>query len=385
MRFFLFLKYIDTTTVVAKTMKRSRVGRILKSLFQSKKQRKNEKNDEKNVNNSTSSYYETWEKGDQIGRGGNGEVYVASFQSKEPVAMKCISKHKLRSEDKQHRLKTEIEVHRSLDHPNIVKFLDYFESPSYVHLVLELCDRSSLKEVLKKDFRFSESRTLLYLDDMSKAISYIHDRLIVHRDIKLANFVIGASSNKEREVVKLCDFGLCYPLSHFKERRNSFVGTPNFISPDVLRANKTDLKNVFSDNGHNDDETKERGYSFATDMWSLGVCVYLMMVGRPPFEGDGVYDTYQRIIYNRWMFPKFMEYNEKTRTIISNLLCQEEERRWTIKDLESFLRTPVSTPLLNPASPYDEMSSITHTIHSGESISSLSMFGCLDHSFKGRK
>lgn len=77
-------------------MKRSRVGHFLKNLFQSKKQRLS--NEATSTPSTSSSYYEMWEKGDQLGKGGHGEVYVALFESKEPVAMKCISKHDLKSQ-----------------------------------------------------------------------------------------------------------------------------------------------------------------------------------------------------------------------------------------------------------------------------------------------
>lgn len=230
--------------------------------------------------------------------------------------------------------------------------------------------------MLKRDFRFSEARTLQYLKDMTKAIAYIHDRLIIHRDIKLANFVI---SSHERETVKLCDFGLCCPLSHYLQRRNSFVGTPNYIAPDVLRANIRDFRNFF----YHEENNEEEGYSFGIDMWSLGVCVYLMMVGRCPFEGETVTETYQRIVQNKWIFPKFMESNDTTRNIISHLLCPDEKKRWNVQDLQHHLEKQSLTPSLNIPSAYDVESTSSTT--SGKSITSLSMFGCLDRSLAGKK
>lgn len=106
---------------------------------------------------------------------------------------------------------------------------------------------------------------------------YLRDELVVHRDLKLANLFLCPSGS-----IKLGDFGLSCRLEHPEQRRKSICGTPNYLSPEMLCV---------------------EGHSFPCDVWAVGVLIYAMLIGKPPFETLHLKMTYNRIEQCMYMFP----------------------------------------------------------------------------------
>ena len=159
-----------------------------------------------------------------------------------------------------------------MNHQNIVKFLDFFEDTDNVYIVMELCSNSTLNDQVKRRKRLSELETKCYLLQIIDAVRHMHSHRVIHRDLKLGNLFINS-----RMQVKTGDFGLAAALSFQDERRRTVCGTPNYIAPEILESGKY--------NGH----------SYEVDIWSIGVIMYAMIIGKPPFETSDIKMTYKKI------------------------------------------------------------------------------------------
>lgn len=113
---------------------------------------------------------------------------------------------------------------------------------------------------------------------MVNGIHYLHSKRIIHRDLKLGNLFID-----DKMEIKLGDFGLATKLDFDNEKKRTICGTPNYIAPEVLDG--------------------KSGHSYEVDMWSFGVIIYTLIIGKPPFETNDVKTTYRRIKSNTYTFP----------------------------------------------------------------------------------
>jgi len=102
-------------------------------------------------------------------------------------------------------------------------------------------------------------------------LKYLHEKRIIHRDLKLGNLLLGKSFD-----IKIADFGLAAKIDHDGEKRRTICGTPNYIAPEVL--------------------DKKIGHSYEVDIWSLGVICYTLLIGKPPFETNDTKLTYKKIM-----------------------------------------------------------------------------------------
>ena len=160
---------------------------------------------------------------------------------------------------------------------------------------------------------------------ISQYISALHDKNIIHRDLKLGNLFLGPNLE-----IKCGDFGLATKLDHPEERKRTICGTPNYIAPEIL-----DNKN---------------GHSFEVDVWSIGVIMYTLLIGKPPFETTSVKTTYKRIRSNVYSFPTNVHISTAARSLIKSILHSKPEKRPTLHDMKQhdfFTRTtfPLQLPL----------------------------------------
>lgn len=114
---------------------------------------------------------------------------------------------------------------------------------------------------------------------MLSAIKYMHKNKIIHRDLKLGNLFLS-----EKMEIKIGDFGLATKVEFEGERKRTVCGTPNYIAPEILES--------------------KNGHSYEVDIWSLGVIIYTLLIGKPPFETNDVKSTYRRIRMNAYSFPE---------------------------------------------------------------------------------
>lgn len=159
-----------------------------------------------------------------------------------------------------------------LEHPNIVNFIDCFEDEDNVYMSLELCTGGSLMDVFRQRRGFSEAETRYFMVQILGACHYMHAHSVIHRDLKLGNIFLDANFN-----IKVGDFGLAALIENEGERKKTICGTPNYIAPEVL----FDTAN---------------GHSYEVDVWSTGVILYTLLIGRPPFQTREVKDIYEYVL-----------------------------------------------------------------------------------------
>ncbi len=122
-------------------------------------------------------------------------------------------------------------------------------------------------------------------------MKYIHFNRVIHRDLKLGNLFIG-----EKLEIKLGDFGLATKLEFEGEKKRTICGTPNYIAPEILDG--------------------KVGHSYEVDIWSLGVIIYTLLIGKPPFETSEVKTTYKKIKSNSYSFPENVQINDHAKNLI---------------------------------------------------------------------
>lgn len=137
-----------------------------------------------------------------------------------------------------------------------------------------------------------------------QGLAYLHSNLVIHRDLKLGNLFL--TSDME---LKIGDFGLATRLENVHDRKRTMCGTPNYIAPEILSGQKGD------------------GHSFEVDIWSTGVVMYTLLVGKPPFETEHVKDTYKRIRANEYTFPETVNMSEAAQSLIKAILQSEPHLR----------------------------------------------------------
>lgn len=152
-----------------------------------------------------------------------------------------------------------------------------------------------MSELLKRRKRLTEPEVRFYLQQLVESLKYLHQALIIHRDLKLGNLFLDANLR-----VKVGDFGLATKLSHADERKRTVCGTPNYLAPEILEG--------------------KDGHSFEVDIWSTGVVMYTLLVGKPPFESKDMKATYKRILANSYTFPEHITVSDEAKGLIRSML-----------------------------------------------------------------
>ncbi|KAI0562286.1 Protein kinase [Gracilaria domingensis] len=238
-----------------------------------------------------------------IGRGHFSQVYQASDRSTgDKFAVKVINKDKNDMEKSKKFIRREVKVLSITDHPNLVRAVDFFSHRGKPHIVLEYVEGGSLRELIRKKKRLSESEARPILRGILSAVSYLHSVNIVHRDIKPENVLM-----ERQDLPKITDFGLATFVNEDKHI-HSVVGTPSYVAPEVIR-------NV--------------PYGPAADVWSCGVLLYFMLAGERPFTGDTREDIKRAVLAGDLKFPSqlFGRCSPEIKHLINLMLNYEQRLR----------------------------------------------------------
>ena len=244
-----------------------------------------------------------------LGKGGFARVYeFVSLDTRKTYAAKVIGKDTLVKARRKQKLMSEIKIHKSLNHPNIVGFDHYFEDSENVYLMLEICQNQSLSELLRRRKKLVEMEVQCYMLQIISALTYIHSKKVIHRDLKIGNLFLS-----DKMGIKLGDFGLATKLDFDGQKRKTVCGTPNYIAPEVLDS--------------------KLGHSYEVDIWSLGVIMYTLLVGKPPFETNDVKKTYNLIKLTAYTFPDNVSLSEPARSLITQILKLDPQRRPSLQEI----------------------------------------------------
>jgi len=209
----------------------------------------------------------------------------------------------------------EIDIHQSLNHRSVVKYIGSFESIGYCPLegkekeysviLMELCPSGkTLRDLIKREKGLHLRYVRLFLNQIINGLDYIHTQGIIHRDLKTSNILLAKKNS-----VKIADFGLSKRTTNKKINR---CGTPNFMPPEVL--NKED-------------------HSFKSDIWSLGVMIYEMVTGEPPFMADTPEKTYMNIKMLAYHFPDKLKLPHSIKDLIKRLLVINPKDRLSLREI----------------------------------------------------
>lgn len=186
-------------------------------------------------------------------------------------------------------------------------------------------------DMLRRRRRFTEPEARFFMVQLIGACHYMHTHQVIHRDLKLGNLFLDSNLN-----IKVGDFGLATRIEIPGTKIHSpACGTPNYIAPEVLFD-------------------KAKGHSFEADVWSVGVVLYTLAVGRPPFQTKEVKEIYRRIRDNDWKFPADCQVSPEAQELVERILVREPEDRPTLhRILEHPFFTEGIVPGHIPASAYD--------------------------------
>lgn len=201
-----------------------------------------------------------------LGSGVSGVVRLVTHKaSGVKYAVKCLDLGLIKSEEGLDQLRSEIYIMCQLDHPHIVRLEEVYEGLSEIYLVMELCIGGDLFDRLDEqpDYHYTEAQCARLVKQMLSSVRYLHSKNIIHRDLKLENFLF--SDTASESVLKMIDFGLSKHFT-FGETHHEAVGTPYTVAPEIITGS----------------------YNEKGDIWAIGVITYLLLSGETPFGGvDG--------------------------------------------------------------------------------------------------
>lgn len=242
-----------------------------------------------------------------IGSGGFAEVWLCTHRRTEEVrAVKILSKSGISVEDIKNRtVFLEVEILKTLDHPNIVKVYEYFEDEQNYYIVMEYCKGGDVFGKLEDEGTFTERYAAKTMKFLLSGLCYLHSVQIVHRDIKPENLLISSKESFEEYSIKIIDFNISTRKSTAK--LNEVTGTTDFMAPEVFRGI----------------------YDEKCDVWSAGVILYMIISGSLPFPSHSEEAAEKAICNGKYSFPRerFGNVTPLCKDFISKLLVKNPNTR----------------------------------------------------------
>ena len=242
----------------------------------------------------------------KLGRGHFGTVRTAKIRAScdKKFAVKTIDKE--RAKDPTYASEQEWEILKRIDHPNIIRFYETYEDDKFCHIITDYCTGGDLLDRVISKGSINEQECSLIMEKLFGAVKYLHEHGIMHRDIKPENCLF--SDESETAEIKLIDFGLS---SKFVpgQKFHTAVGTMSYVAPEVLKGS----------------------YDYRCDYWSLGVMMYVLLSGAPPFGGKSNEEIYSKILKGKLSFEgkEWEKISLKAKDLIQKLLESDPNKRYT--------------------------------------------------------
>lgn len=250
---------------------------------------------------------------DILGRGSFAIVKRAVRKAdKKDLAVKIIKKTKLKDEELE-IVHEEVKIMDKINHPNCVRLVEIFETNKKLYLVMEMLSGGELFDRIVSKGSYSEKEASQVIKSVAKALQYLHSIGIVHRDLKPENLIYASQHTKSE--IKITDFGLA-KLKGAKGdgTMETACGTPGYVAPEVLKKQK---------------------YTASVDIWSMGVILYILLCGFPPFYDENTAALYKQIKSGDYDFPDpyWKDITGYAKDLIKKMLTVDPVKRITIPQI----------------------------------------------------
>ena len=242
----------------------------------------------------------------KIGQGSYGSVTRGTNKSTGAIrAIKTISKSQVKNIE---RFRQEISIMKQLDHPNIIKLFETFEDHRNIYLVMELCSGGELFDRIIELGHLTEHQAATIMQQILRAIHYMHQNKVMHRDLKPENFLFLTKESIEKSPLKIIDFGLSCRFEP-GQLMSTKAGTPYYVAPQVLAGK----------------------YDEFCDVWSCGVIMFIILCGYPPFYGDTDAEVLRKVREGVFTFnpSDWRNVSEDAKDLIRKMLQFNPKDRYT--------------------------------------------------------
>ncbi|KAI9651234.1 Serine/threonine-protein kinase [Ciborinia camelliae] len=237
-----------------------------------------------------------------VGKGSFGKVMQVKKKDTQRIyALKTIRKAHIISRSEVAHTLAERSVLSQINNPFIVPLKFTFQSPDKLYFVLAFVNGGELFHHLQKESRFDINRSRFYTAELLCALECLHGFNVIYRDLKPENILLDYSGH-----IALCDFGLCKLDMKDEDRTNTFCGTPEYLAPELLLG---------------------QGYTKTVDWWTLGVLLYEMLTGLPPFYDENTNEMYRKILSEPLNFPGPDIVPPAAKDLLQKLLDRKPDQR----------------------------------------------------------
>ncbi|OUC49359.1 kinase domain protein [Trichinella nativa] len=236
-----------------------------------------------------------------LGKGSFGKVLLAEKTGTDEVyAVKVLRKDIILQDDDVDCTMVEKRVLTlAAKHPFLTALHSCFQTEEFLFFVMEFVGGGDLMFQIQRARKFDEARARFYSAEVTSALQFLHRHGVIYRDLKLDNILLDADGH-----VKLADFGMCKEGITAEKLTSTFCGTPDYIAPEIL---------------------KENDYGASVDWWALGVLMYEMMVGQPPFEADNEEDLFDAILQDEVLYPVWL--SKEAVSILKGFMTKNQFKR----------------------------------------------------------
>jgi serine/threonine protein kinase len=238
-----------------------------------------------------------------LGKGNFGKVMkVRHKETGTMLAMKILRKDMLTKDQDIEHTKTERRLLAKVKHPFVVGLHYAFQTEERLYMVIDYISGGDLYYHLKSQRRFSEATVRIWAAELVLALQYLHQLNVVYRDLKPENLLLDSQGH-----LHLTDFGLSKVLDGPDIVMHTFCGTPYYLAPEMLVGKK--------------------GYTHRVDWWSLGILIFEMLTGQPPFYSNNMQKVYEKIVGTEYTWPPDSDASEVAVDLVTGLLQRDPSRR----------------------------------------------------------